>query len=291
MILRKFFRHRFIFVALLLIAIIILIINVFSKSAYELSLLTKAREKIFSKINQNDKNEAINIDVIDQYDVDKNIIDNNNRVNYPVETIKCTVIEETNATIKTVETFSNFKFDAEWVRKRKGIWQDEFTERYAQQKGDKSRPPLKVFILPHSHNDPGWLKTFRGYFDEQTKIIINTIVRKLSEYKEMTFVWTEISFLDLWWQSATIEQKESFKKLVNDGRLEIMTGGYVMTDEANVHLYAMLDQLIEGHQWVKSYLNITPKIGWSIDPFGQGSTVPHLLAKSGFEGAIIQRIH
>lgn len=64
-----------------------------------------------------------------------------------------------------------------------------------------------------------------------------------------------------------------------------------MTDEANVHVYAMLDQLIEGHQWLKDNLNYTPTTGFSIDPFGHGSTLPYLLAASGFEGTIIQRIH
>lgn len=64
-----------------------------------------------------------------------------------------------------------------------------------------------------------------------------------------------------------------------------------MTDEANVHLYAMVDQLIEGHQWLKENLNYTPTTGFSIDPFGHGSTLPYLLAASGFKGTIIQRIH
>lgn len=64
-----------------------------------------------------------------------------------------------------------------------------------------------------------------------------------------------------------------------------------MTDEANSHYHAMLDQLIEGHLWVKKNLNFLPKTAWSIDPFGQGSTVPHFLASSGLSGAIIQRIH
>lgn len=38
-------------------------------------------------------------------------------------------------------------------------------------------------------------------------------------------------------------------------------------------------------------MGITPKTGWSIDPFGHGPTVPYLLDKSGLEGTIIQRIH
>ncbi len=38
-----------------------------------------------------------------------------------------------------------------------------------------------------------------------------------------------------------------------------------MTDEATAHIYAMVDQLIEGHQWVQKNLNVMPNHGWSIE--------------------------
>jgi len=44
-----------------------------------------------------------------------------------------------------------------------------------------------------------------------------------------------------------------------------------MTDEATVNLYTMIDQLVEGHQWVKNHFNVTPQSSWSVDPFGHGN--------------------
>ncbi|XP_012288282.1 alpha-mannosidase 2x [Orussus abietinus] len=202
----------------------------------------------------------------------------------------CPLIEPRPADIDAQEEFDKFDFQPSWMRTRE-YWDDSFEARYAEMKKDPTRPPLKVILVPHSHTDPGWLKTFEQYFHSSTRGILNNMVSKLQQWPNMTFIWSEVSFLSLWWESAHPTKKMVVKRLVKEGRLEVTTGGWVMTDEATSHVYAMLDQLIEGHQWLKTNLGVTPESGWAVDPFGHGGTIPYFLKAAGASGTVIQRIH
>ncbi|KAF6027849.1 MAN2A1 [Bugula neritina] len=173
-----------------------------------------------------------------------------------------------------------------------GVWKQGYPIKVQDSQWTPEKP-LKVFLIPHSHDDPGWLKTFDGYYSAQVKNILDNMVLKLRQHERMKFIYAEISFFSTWWKSATEEQKESVKRYISEGRFELVTGGWVMPDEAAAHYWAMLDQLIEGHSWIRDNLgpNVVPRSGWSIDPFGHSSTMPYILRQSGLRNMLVQRIH
>ncbi|XP_022708909.1 alpha-mannosidase 2x-like isoform X1 [Varroa jacobsoni] len=202
-------------------------------------------------------------------------------------------LDKSSVDIDTTEVFAT-KLD--FANVDSTYWSANWERRWNERRLDvNNTSPLKVFVLPHSHNDPGWLKTFDMYFQQQTSHILNNSVNFLDNHRDFRFVWSEMSFFARWWQTLDRHPhlRQKVIELVYGGQLEILTGGWVMTDEAGVHLYSMFDQLIEGHQWIKHHLGdkALPRNGWSIDPFGHGNAVPYLLRRSGIHNTFIQRTH
>lgn len=171
-----------------------------------------------------------------------------------------------------------------------GVWKQGWKLEYEESMWTKDRK-LRVFVVPHSHNDPGWLKTFDKYYLDQTRHILDNMAAKLGVDKRRRFIWAETSYLSHWFDQQSEEIKSKVRGYLQSGQLEIVTGGWVMNDEANTHVFAMLEQMVEGHQWVERNLGVRPKNGWAIDPFGLSSTMPYLLKRMGFTNMVVQRVH
>lgn len=153
--------------------------------------------------------------------------------------------------------------------------------------------PLTVFVVPHSHCDPGWIKTFDEYFQSQTKSILTTVIDALNKDPRRKFVWAEISYFEWWWREQSPSTQETTRRLLKNKQFEFVTGGWVQPDEANTQIRAMEIQLQEGHDFINKTFGseYIPKYGWSIDPFGYSPTMAYLLHKYNFQAMLIQRVH
>jgi len=86
---------------------------------------------------------------------------------------------------------------------------------------------ITVHLIPHSHDDVGWLKTVDDYFyggDTSTQLAgvqytIDTVVDELSKNQDYKFSIVEVAFLYRWWNQATENQKAQMKKLVQNGQI------------------------------------------------------------------------
>lgn len=66
-------------------------------------------------------------------------------------------------------------------------------------------------------------------------------------------------------------------------------GGWVHTDESNAHFEDIINNFVEGHQWLSKEFGVAPRVGWNIDAFGHTQANAALFHDLGFEAFFFAR--
>ncbi|KAH9741994.1 alpha-mannosidase 2 [Citrus sinensis] len=83
-----------------------------------------------------------------------------------------------------------------------GAWKQGWDVKYRGDEWDHEK--LKIFVVPHSHNDPGWKLTVDEYYDRQSRHILDTIVETLSKANSHYFAIIEQIMEGNMWLNDTI---------------------------------------------------------------------------------------
>ncbi|KAK6922587.1 Glycosyl hydrolases family 38, C-terminal beta sandwich domain [Dillenia turbinata] len=144
---------------------------------------------------------------------------------------------------------------------------------------------LNVHLVPHTHDDVGWLKTIDQYYVGSNNSIqgacvenvLDSVVSSLLRDPNRKFIFAEMAFFQRWWTTQSVQIQNVVKSLVDAGQLEFVNGGWCMHDEATAHYIDMIDQTTLGHHAIRTQFNKVPRSGWQIDPFGHSAVQAYLL--------------
>ncbi|XP_072240719.1 lysosomal alpha-mannosidase [Leuresthes tenuis] len=159
---------------------------------------------------------------------------------------------------------------------------------------------LNVHLVPHTHDDVGWLKTVDQYFygdrnDIQhagVQYILDSVVDQLLKNPDRRFIYVETAFFHRWWKQQSSSMQQTVKQLVDEGRLEFVNGGWCMSDEAATHYSAVIDQMTMGLRFLNETFGLCgrPRVAWHIDPFGHAREHASIFAQMGYDGFFFGRL-
>ncbi|RXN26527.1 lysosomal alpha-mannosidase [Labeo rohita] len=159
---------------------------------------------------------------------------------------------------------------------------------------------LNVHLVPHTHDDVGWLKTVDQYFygdrnniqHAGVQYILDSVIDQLQKDPARRFIYVETAFFYRWWKQQSQSTQRIVTQLVNEGRLEFINGGWCMSDEATTHYSAVIDQMTLGLRFLNDTFGECgrPRVAWHIDPFGHAREHASIFAQMGYDGFFFGRL-
>ncbi|XP_046734854.1 lysosomal alpha-mannosidase isoform X2 [Diprion similis] len=163
-----------------------------------------------------------------------------------------------------------------------------------------SQHKLNIHLIPHTHDDVGWLKTVDQYYwggrpliaKAGVQYILDSVIHELLEDPNRRFIYVETAYLWKWWSYQNDRVKTDVRRLIDEGRLEIISGAWSMNDEAVTHYQSIIDQFTWGFRRLNDTFGscARPHVGWQIDPFGHSREQASLFAQMGFDGLFFGRL-
>ncbi|KAJ8940812.1 hypothetical protein NQ314_010570 [Rhamnusium bicolor] len=159
---------------------------------------------------------------------------------------------------------------------------------------------INVHLIPHSHDDVGWLKTVEEYYygrndsiqNVGVQYIFESVLQALEQDSSRRFIQVETAFFWKWWNKQNAKKQTLFKSFVDNGQIEMVGGGWSMNDEACTNYQSTINQFTWGLRLLNDTLGDCgrPKIGWQIDPFGHSREQASIFKQMGYNAFFFVRL-
>jgi hypothetical protein len=146
-----------------------------------------------------------------------------------------------------------------------------------------------IVLAQTSHLDIDWQKTFTSYYDTyvgnvflQARQLLDAQPRAFYSIAEMAYLQQHVK--------AHPEELAGLQADAQRGALRIVGGGMTSPDTLLPETEILFRDLLDGVRFSEDTFGVTPTAAWLPDSFGQGGTVPDVLAAAGYRSVGFSRI-
>lgn len=130
-----------------------------------------------------------------------------------------------------------------------------------------SSPVYTNHVILFSHMDLGWIYTIDQYYKGTNSAaggcvscifrnVLNSLNKESATKEGRTYLIAEVGFFEMWWTKSSEDDQKSFKKILAEGKVEFVNGGWSSNDEACAYYEDIVDNFIVGLRWLKQNLQV-----------------------------------
>lgn len=146
---------------------------------------------------------------------------------------------------------------------------------------DTALAKFRIHCIGHSHIDLAWLWTY----DDTREVIfrdMRSVVGLFADYPEFKFTHSQArGYAEV--EASDPELFTVLTELIEQGRLEPATVQWVESDANLPSGSAQVRQLVEGVEYSREHLGVSPRVLLAPDTFGQSGNLPQLARAAGAE--------
>ncbi len=146
--------------------------------------------------------------------------------------------------------------------------------------GQPAAQKQTLYYIPHTHWEGAVFFTREEYLEQGLSHIL-TAIHLLENDPDAKFTLDQVAYFRPFLERYP-EHARSFRRLIAEGRLQLVGGMDVMPDDVKPGGELFIRQVQYGKGYCRRELGVEVDVAWMVDTFGHHPQMPQLLALSGY---------